>query len=341
MVIGIIGILVALLIPAVSKVRDAAKELKTQSTFTAISAGLEAYRNATGEPYPPSRSDNKNNPIWIVSPYSRGASGTPIDVAVTGANMLVYALAGADLQGTAGFKDVSRPQDANSPGFWNNLDDFPDCSGGVSHGLYALNNCPGGGGDLEPLHRRFGPFLDINKTDITNMRDYAEDVLLPKNNYSQSVPVPTGSVSSDPDDYLQQPFILDGFGYPILYYKANVGASAMMVDWTDDRKPGIYDPIDNALYTGMIVDGDDYAPNGGMDLGAGKNHPLRIAKAPNVDPNVHIWSNASWQGTFANVIWDRKVTARNVPVNKDSYLLISPGEDALWGTDDDLTNFNQ
>ena len=78
-----------------------------------------------------------------------------------------------------------------------------------------------------------------------------------------------------------------------------------------------------------------------MDLGAGRNHPLRLAEAPRSSPSDDRLSDPGWQGTFANSIWDRKVTARNVPVNKDSYLLISPGADALWGTDDDLTNFNQ
>ena len=342
-VIGIIGILVALLIPAVTTVRNSAKKLKTQSTMTAIEAGLEAYRNATGEPYPPSGSDHQVNPWKITSPYSPPASTTPVYVAVTGANMLVYALAGADLQGTAGFKDVSRPEDANSPGFWNNLDNIQDCIGG-NNGLYALDyGCGGGEITLDPLHRRFGPFLDINKTDITNMRDYAEDVLLPRNNYAQSVPLPTGGVSTDPDDYLKQPFILDGFGFPILYYKASVGASGMMMDPVNGSS-GIYDPLDNALYVGAIDDSNNYAPDGGMDLGAGKNHPLRFVNAPSVRPSGQDSTDLSapdWQGTFANLIWDRKVTARNAPVNKDSYILISPGADALWGTDDDITNFNQ
>ena len=175
------------------------------------------------------------------------------------------------------------------------------------------------------------------------MRYYAEDVLLPRNDYTQSVPVATsGDLSTNPDDYLKQPFILDGFGYPILYYKANVGASGMMVDWCPNPPgSGIFDPIDNALYTGMIACGADFAANGGMDLGAGKEHPLKWATAPDVNPSVHIWSHPDWHGTFASAIWDRKVTARNVPVKKDSYLLISPGADALWGTADDLTNFNQ
>ncbi|MCZ6654976.1 MAG: type II secretion system protein [Planctomycetota bacterium] len=339
-VIGIIGILVALLIPAIGAVQNSAKELKTQSTFTAISAGLEAYRNATGESYPPSHSDD-DNPLKITSPYSFPDYSAPVELAVTGANMLVYALAGADLLGTSGFKDVNRD------GFWwDGMHNFQVCLSGYN-GLYSLDRdlCGAGGDDptLEPLHRRFGPFLDINKTDITNMRDYAEDVLLPRNDYTQSVPVAaSGDLSTNPDDYLKQPFILDGFGYPILYYKANVGASGMMVDWcSNPRGSGIFDAIDNALYTGMIACGSDFAASGGMDLGAGKNHPLRLASAPDANPSVDIWSNQNWHGTFASAIWDRKVTARNVPVNKDSYLLISPGADALWGTDDDLTNFNQ
>ena len=49
-VIGIIGILVALLIPAIGAVTNSSKKLKTQSTMTAIEAGLEAYRNATRIP---------------------------------------------------------------------------------------------------------------------------------------------------------------------------------------------------------------------------------------------------------------------------------------------------
>ena len=117
----------------------------------------------------------------------------------------------------------------------------------------------------------------------------------------------------------------------------------MMVDWSNPSSPGsgVFSAADNALYTGMIVAVANYMPDGGMDLGAGKNHPMQLANAPKASPNDDSWSDPDWQGTFANLIWDRKVTARNVPVRKDSYLLISPGVDALWGTDDDLTNFDK
>ena len=156
-VIGIIGILVALLIPAISTVRNSAKELKTQSTFTAIAAGLEGYRNATGESYPPSHSDD-DNPLRIKSPYSPPQSSMAVDVAVTGANMLDYALAGADRLGTPGFKDVNRD------GFWwDGMHNIRDCTYGYN-GLYSLDRDLCGDNTMEPLHRRFGPFLDIKLT---------------------------------------------------------------------------------------------------------------------------------------------------------------------------------
>jgi prepilin-type N-terminal cleavage/methylation domain-containing protein len=311
-VIGIIGILVALLIPAISGVQNSGKKLKTQATMTSISSGLEAYRNATGEPYPPSSSD---------------ATGET-----------ARALAGADLLGASGFKDVNR-----DGSWWDGTHSIQDCNQGFN-GLYSLDGNQCGDNTLEPLHRRFGPYIDVSKTPIVTMEEYAEDVLLPKNAPNQSIPLPPSSGNwGSVDEYLPQLFILDGFGFPILYYKASVGASGMMVDWSDPNDPGsgIYSAADNALYTGMVVNGNNYIPNGGMDLGAGKNHPLRLANAPNANPNTDSWSDADWRGTFASLIWDRKVTARNVPVNKDSYLLISPGEDALWGTDDDLTNFSK
>ena len=84
--------------------------------------------------------------------------------------------------------------------------------------------------------------------------------------------------------------------------------------------------------------------NAGMDLGAGRSHELRSANSPSSNPSAadgDVLGSSVFDDSLARFILDRKVTARNVPVNKGSYLLISPGPDALWGTDDDITNFNQ
>ena len=80
-----------------------------------------------------------------------------------------------------------------------------------------------------------------------------------------------------------------------------------------------------------------------MDLGAGKGHQLREADSPSPNPSAaagDVLGNADFDNSLARFILNHKVTARNEPVNKDSYLLISPGPDALWGTEDDITNFD-
>ena len=337
-VIGIIGTLIAILLPATAAIRRSANKLKTQATFTAIAAALEAYRNATGEPYPPSASDNPGSALGVHSPYTLDQE---VRIAITGANLLVWALAGADLLGTPGFKDLG-----GKDGWWDDTMADPGCAtSDALIKLYALD-LPCRDSTFEPLHRRFGPFLDVDKTSIVTMEEYAGDVLQPKNDLPNSIPVPggvgVGFASSDFEDYLQQLFILDGFDYPILYYKANVGASRMVADWNNSDGPlplpGIYDPAHNSLYTGVLTSNWNQV---GMDLGAGTQHELRNALAPSNDPETDDLLKPQYDGTFAKFIWNQNVKARNVPVKQDSYLLISPGPDALWGTDDDITNFNQ
>ena len=44
-------------------------------------------------------------------------------------------------------------------------------------------------------------------------------------------------------------------------------------------------------------------------------------------------------GTFEGYIWDKNVQAKLWPQRPDSYLLVSPGADGLYGTADDVTNF--
>jgi len=133
----------------------------------------------------------------------------------------------------------------------------------------------------------------------------------------------------------------DGFGYPLLYYRANVGASRMT---TTTSREGVYNLADNVMYTGDGMSEDGLL---GVDLGAGYGHQLshfdENGNEVKVDPSPQVTQLFSdqYQGTFARFIWNRKVTTRNEPVNKHSYLLISAGPDALWGTDDDITNFKR
>jgi len=136
--------------------------------------------------------------------------------------------------------------------------------------------------------------------------------------------------------YHTPPLTLDGFGYPFLYYRATPQAPLMT---TAGDISGIYNQADNVYFTG---DGLDQQ---GLNLGAGLRHKLNYhlseSSDDEVQPNPAITdlNEAVFDNTFAKFIWDRKITARNLPFNKDTYLLISPGPDALYGTTDDVTNF--
>lgn len=82
-VVGIIAILVGILVPALSMVKNSAKEVKQHAQFTAIDLGVTAFRNDYGD-YPPSS--------WW-SPAAGGLQN------YCGAQKLAEALLGWDLLG--------------------------------------------------------------------------------------------------------------------------------------------------------------------------------------------------------------------------------------------------
>lgn len=65
-VIAIIALLIGILIPAVTAVRDAAKEVKQTGQFTTIELGLTAFKNDFGD-YPPSSRDDTPGAIYCGS----------------------------------------------------------------------------------------------------------------------------------------------------------------------------------------------------------------------------------------------------------------------------------
>ncbi|MCL2330423.1 MAG: prepilin-type N-terminal cleavage/methylation domain-containing protein, partial [Phycisphaerae bacterium] len=94
-VIGIIGLLVAIALPAFNQARISVRKATSKATITAISTGLEQLRadEKFGGTYPPSYA------IGVENPYG----GTPLDVC--GASLAVWGTVGTDMLGTAGFRD--------------------------------------------------------------------------------------------------------------------------------------------------------------------------------------------------------------------------------------------
>lgn len=101
-------------------------------------------------------------------------------------------------------------------------------------------------------------------------------------------------------------------GMPVLYYRADVSKKAHDAE-NPDNPENIYDYRDNHALLALGVPGE-----------AGKQHPLYA------DPKM-----------FYEMTRDKKVKDKSVPHNADSFILISAGYDGVYGTEDDITNFER
>lgn len=114
-VIAIIVLLMGILVPAVNKARDQAKNTKTLSSIKAISAGLELFRNdneAEIRGYPPSRA--ADDPT---------ESGTQL---IFGAQWLVRYMMGKDLRGYVPKRNVPENMLTNVAAGWEQRDWYAD-----------------------------------------------------------------------------------------------------------------------------------------------------------------------------------------------------------------------
>jgi len=323
--VAIIALLVSIMIPAFSAVRTNAKIVATQATFDSLKLGLESYRgeNALGGVYPPSQTDYPGAILTMSNPYLPDQTTT-----VSGATLLVYALIGADRLGTPGF------QDWDTDGQWHNDQWALPRSTNQPYGAYETNP-----DTLEPRNPRY-PGRGAWYVDQTTANGTRTLTQLFDDGAMVTNPATEG-LGAD------QPVFTDGWGRPILYYRANRGATAMMT--TPGGTIGTYDQRDNAPLTGtgMPVDVGNFV---GVDFGPGPQtggYPSRIARGPTPVPSVNP-KQADIQGndnvfldTFARFVHDRTIAARNQAVNRDSYLLISTGPDAIYGTSDDVVNWEQ
>jgi type II secretory pathway pseudopilin PulG len=105
-------------------------------------------------------------------------------------------------------------------------------------------------------------------------------------------------------------------GAPILYYRANTSSKTLEAT---QPKDGIYNVYDNdtLVYAKELADRAKYP-----------GHPTPVN--PLAGPAA----------SFYKYITDPKVTATPWPSRPDSYILISAGADGLYGTRDDICNFD-
>ncbi|MGB2986972.1 MAG: type II secretion system protein [Phycisphaerae bacterium] len=326
-VIAIIGLLLAVLMPAFSVVRTKARRTQAAAQFRALETGLVMFRSeqALGGMLPPSASDNEQDHQLIANPKQlTEGNNDATDVRIAGAHLLAHAMIGADGLGTPGFQDIGTPPD----GFWwDNTHDEED------GGIYYLDP----DNDMQEAHTRYGGAGYVDEKMKEAARSFADLV-----DKGTILNLDCGS----PPDYIacDELVFVDPWDTPILYYRANPAALRMI---GDKEYYGIYWQEDNGIITG--TEGGLIAHNG-LDFGQGKRngryHAISVAEAPEpttpIDgPGSILVDDNVYGDSFARFILDRSVQVRPTPVCRDSYLLISAGPDARYGTDDDVTNWKK
>ncbi|MHC5110313.1 MAG: type II secretion system protein [Planctomycetota bacterium] len=325
-VIAIIGLLVSILVPAISAVRGTAQAAAVRAQIEALSQGLDMYRGeqTLGGSYPFSSTDSDNR-AQINDPLVEAENA--IDVA--GSHLLVHAMLGADLNGPPGFLDLDRD------GKWWN-----DTHKGEG-GTYELTP------EAEPVKRRFesGFVDDKMKGSVRTLGGLLETgtMLNIDQMYANAADPTIGTMG--------QYLFVDKWDHPILYYRANRAARRVTGSTASGTTPPIYRQEDNAIITGSNASGFTRA---GADFGMGITydnmvHPMLLpTQEPALPAEIlqdtgqnEIYTNNIFDNTFTRYILDPNSRGRNAPVRNDSYLLISAGADGFYGTEDDVTNWQR
>ena len=318
-VIAIIALLISITVPAVSRVRISAKVTSTKAMYSAIETGQDMFKgeNLAGGRYIPSRGDNHDSTTastnWkVASPYSSG------DIDMAGAGLLVWGLVGADMQGTAGFKDVSSAS-TNKNGWWDNTDE-----------LYELDN-------LKTTFKRANLFVSPDRIKVSDSVDVSGDTKF-------VIPEEEARLG-EKDAQRDFPMFLDAFGYPILYWRANPGAENIAdksLSNFNAANLGVYTYDDNAF---VLEKGEE--PLSLSQNMTGKTHPIASRNSDWSEDALSddgtytaLYDPEQYNNTFVKYIADLNIKAKPTPQNRDTYLLVSPGADGLYGTKDDVTNFD-
>lgn len=265
-VLAVMAILVALLIPALNMVRDAAVNARQRAQFHSIEIALEAFRSDFGD-YPPSESDNTAD--------------------YCGAQKLAEAIVGQD--GFGVHPDTlfnSAGTDAGGFSIYK-----PDIDAVLTPAEIEAN-----------LKSRKGPYLELEVANAVkldnlygagNTGDLDGDTFILSDMFGKAV----NKATSNPT------------GLAILYFKADT----LVTDYDSGSPDGsVYDVEDNyTLY--------DLPKPGTSDV-----HPL-----------------SSDYGIFYEATTNPNFTSPVRPYRSESFILMSAGKDGLYGTPDDVFNFDK
>ncbi len=286
-VMGIVSLLLAILLPSLSRARDQARRIQVRALIRAADVGLELFHNDFNH-YPTTDIGNDS-----IKDYPGIRPG---DDAMWGAEWLARALWGPDGQGV-------------------------DVGGILSENPYRYYPKPEFTMAQVREMPRVGPYVEGLKT----ATDYDARYSRFDRDWPES----------------GRPFIIDNaFEYPLLYYRADPHARIPF-----EQDDGVYSIWDNGGFTG-VQDARNDEPNGGWDFaGTGRMvgcHPLGALGSLSPDRINRPPFFYGYGKTFAGMLHNEtalRAAGVVTPVKPETFVLIHPGPDALWGTDDDITNF--
>ncbi len=338
-VMGIIAILIGLLVPALSLVKDYSKELEQKAQFHSIEAALGMFSAEDRYGRYPESNDNSLDPFtgavhdWDPTPYC-------------GANKLAEALVGWDLLGyhpnsdfrsDGGFRHPDGDgsiQEADMKAYHANQNYDGQPEAGTINPLYAETAA-------ENVKARWGPLIELENANAFRLDELYDP--------TDAVGPGLGDFDTDPckpkivlcDVFAKKRYAGKKTGMPILYYKARTEFTEQRVDepllpdqvhGTDDD---IYYYMDNY---NLLALGSAEKPNNWHPLANGLEGDGGSLTAG--DPANTLTTLFDFQD-FENMILNPQVTAINRPYRAGSYILISAGKDGLYGSADDIFNFDK
>jgi hypothetical protein len=199
----------------------------------------------------------------------------------------------------------------------------------------------------QAAHQRYG-YLEQSKVTVSRKNENMVFRTVPGAQARQHFEIPqeTATCAALGQQPWQRPYpmILDSFGGPILYFRAD-SAGLQAVDNTPDDPQaqgtgrGVYHFRDNSDLlneTAHLV-----------RLNArGEHNPLDIEGTTFPYPPNNVFQVPAAFATlgrdhrFAAYVRNKNANSSVAPQKKDSYLLISAGEDGIFGTADDIANFD-
>ena len=318
-VIGIIALLVGILIPVISKVRTSAYVADTRNWLVQIDGAIVRYHNDF-HAYP---GPITNAQIYIAPPPFVITTMPPT---------------GFDATGLASQKTSMS----------ENL---------VLGLLGGLNLTTAGAVQYDPSQVGLGP-MNLNPANPKRYPAYLEATNL---SWKTVAGVKTGRYSDDAgaaDDSMIPEFV-DRFPdpMPLLYLRSKIGVDIISTGISDTNNSVITKDLNNAATPPRAGAYDISQIYGYVSkpIGTGKTLSYYVKGAKTAPPatpthglvNVGTLSvlgpsnDSKYQYPYDAFPYFQSPNSPNVPRQKDSYILISPGKDRVYGTSDDICNFGE